>query len=224
MVFLVTSGCFAEDLTNNVNEEYSLVEGGGQDAHTQGYLRRHQITQGAYVGLRYVVGGRSWLAGWPTKHVQKVTCPGVYFSGNKPKKCGGEVFRIYHQRRGPIKVGDKVALYYPRGRKWLGCNSRYCGMYPCPGRPTPAHGFQSRCRWHECLGEVFQIAVMNKRIGEVVQHKDPVMLYYPKKRRYLAASSKYIRTDSCPGTFPPATNKFEGCWGDVFEIHLLKMR
>ena len=220
MVFLVTSECFAEELTDNVSEEYSLVQGSDQDAHTQGY--QPKITQGAYVGLRYVWKGRSWLAGWPTRHVGTATCPGVYFSGNKVRHCWGEVFKIFRQRRGPIKVGDKVALYYPHNGRWFGCPRHYCGVHTCPGRPTYAYGFQNRRKWRQCWGEVFKIAVMNKRRGEVVQHKDPVMLYYPRKRRYVGANSKYIKPQSCPGGFPPATSRWEPCWGEVFEIHLLK--
>ena len=150
MVFLVTSECFAEDLTDNVSEEYSLVQGSDQDAHTQGY--QPKITQGAYVGLRYVWKGRSWLAGWPTRHVGTATCPGVYFSGNKARHCWGEVFKIFRQRKGPIKVGDKVALYYPHNGRWFGCSRHYCGVHTCPGRPTYAYGFQNRRKWRRCWG------------------------------------------------------------------------
>ena len=156
-----------------------IIEDGHQNTPTQGSLCRHPgITQGAYVGLRYVWLGRSWLAGWPTNHVQKATCPGVYFSGNKPKHCGGEIFQIFGQRRGSIKVGDKVALYYSGGRKWLvyncnACNSHYCGIYPCPGTPTYNHGFQDHSRWRCCWGEVFKIAVMNKKKGRLCSTEIP---------------------------------------------------
>ena len=214
---VLVAGCLAEDSTGNVVQSNVHAE------HEEVYLDASPaINQGDRVGLRYVWLGRSWLAGWPAKHVQKATCPGVYFSGSKTKHCHGEIFQIFGQQRGPIKVGDKVALYYPAGKKWLGCNGPHCLLAPCPGRPTYECGFQDLWRWHGCWGEVFKIAVMNKKIGEVVQHKDPVMLYYLHKSRYVGGNNRYIVTAPCPGPFPPPASKWEPCWGEVFEIHLLK--
>ena len=99
---VLVAECLAQDLTGNV------VQSNYQDEQEQVHVSP-AITQGDPVGLRYVWLGRSWLAGWPTNHVQKATCPGVYFSGSKTKHCGGEIFQIFGQRRGsnPSKLETK---------------------------------------------------------------------------------------------------------------------
>jgi hypothetical protein len=134
------------------------------------------------------------------------------------------VFRIYGQRTGVIKVGDKVGFYYVRGRKWLGCDRHRCYIHPCPGRsPHWYHGFQNRRRWKPCFGEVYRIAVRGKRIGQPVQERDPVMLMLASRYgRYLSAHKGYMNKESCPGHFPPPISKYDTCYGEVFEIKLLQ--
>ena len=50
------------------------------------------------------------MAGWPTNTLTTAPCPGLFFSRSKYGHCAGEVFRIYGQRSGVIRVGDKVGL------------------------------------------------------------------------------------------------------------------
>lgn len=144
-------------------------------------------------------------------------CPERFFS--RPNSvCAAEVFNIYSQRAHgqPIKVGDKVGLYYPKDGKWFGCWQRCCGKYPCPGRPTYAYGFQHPLKWHHCGGETFQIFAYGKNNGEAIAHKDAIMLCYGAK--WVSVRRGTSDKSTCPGHAPPNIRKYDQCTGEAFEI------
>ena len=150
------------------------------------------------------------------------TCPEWYFS--RPKsQCPGNVFVIYsqHAQGKPIKVGDKVGLYYPTEKKWFGCAGHLCGKAPCPGKPTHAHGFENYAKWKQCWGEVFTIYAYGKKHGESIYPKDAIMLYMNHHRQYASLWRGKADKNLCPGPAPPPKSKYDHCRGEVFEIFVI---
>ena len=180
------------------------------------------VRSGKVVGLKYPYLNQ-WLS-CAGRWCDRRPCPERFFS--KPNsQCWGEVFYIHSQKAydQPIKVGDKIGLYYPRESKWFGCEGRHCGKYSCPGRPSYAYGFQDAKRWRECWGEVFTIYAYGKKNAEYLTYKDAVMLYYNRERRWVSVWGGKTDKRTCPGNTwpPPSTRKYDQCAGEAFEIYLL---
>ena len=176
------------------------------------------VRSGQIVGLKYTYSNQ-WLS-CAGHWCDRRSCPERYFS--KPNsQCWGEVFYIYSQEahNQPIKVGDKIGLYYPRESKWFGCPHHHCGKYPCPGHPSFAHGFHDVHRWHRCGGEVFTIYAYGKNPGELLTYKDTVMLRFGNK--WVSAWGGKTDKRTCPGNPPPSTRKYDQCSGEAFEIYVL---
>ena len=138
--------------------------------------------------------------------------------------CYGAVFQIYRQRgSGEIQVGDKIGLYYPTkdGHHWFSCYLDECNTSPCPGQPSDSHGFADEDGWTRCWGEVFQIYAYGKHVGQSIEVKDDIMLYYSQDRKWV---SLFYETNAnkhdCPTatSLPPTTNVYDMCWAEVFTL------
>ena len=141
--------------------------------------------------------------------------------GSDWTRCWGEVFRIYRKSGpGAVRVGDTIGIYYPREPgKWFGCPHRFCGKLTCPGIPHKQHGFSSPKKWRICGGEVFRIYARGKRLRALINSRDHVFLYYPNGRKWVGLVSRKPDLRTCPGrVFPPPMNKYDRCWGEVFEL------
>ena len=141
------------------------------------------------------------------------------------KNCWGEVFQIFRKKAGNghgyVRVGDTVGIYYRRSKTWFGCAGRYCGWAGCPGKPTYAHGFNKPAKWNQCWGEVFKIYARGRSVGSIIRPNDSIMLYYPREKKFVGQVGNHPDKRTCPGPkLPPPANKYDRCWGEVFEIWL----
>ena len=142
--------------------------------------------------------------------------------GNDWNRCWGEVFKIYRRKgRGRVKVGDYIAISYPREiGKWLGCAGRLCGKAGCPGHSCNSRsGFSSPRKWNQCWGEVFKMYARGKRVGAPIYSHDHVMLYYVRGRDWVGLVGRHPDHRGCPGKrLPPPNHKYDRCWGEVFDL------
>lgn len=104
--------------------------------------------------------------------------------------------------------------------RWLGCANTNCGKYDCPGSPTNSYGFSSQVQWYRC-GEVFRIYAKNKGTGSIINAYDDVMFYYLAGGQWLLLlPNENAVKRPCPGSArPPPASKYDGCGGEVFNIH-----
>ena len=174
------------------------------------------IKSGQRVGIS-IPYFNQWL-GCAGQWCGRATCPQIFFS-RPTTTCWGEVFYIYSEEANglPIKVGDNVAVYYPRESKWMGCWENHCGKYTCPGSPTFQYGMSSAQKWDQCGGEVFTIYAFGRAIGEVIQNRDPIMLRFGTVWVSMWAGTTDKRT--CPGyLLPPSEPTYDTCPGEAFAI------
>ena len=175
------------------------------------------VKSGQLVGLKYTYSNQ-WL-GCAGRWCGRAGCPERFFS--KPNSvCWGEVFRIYSEasKGEPLAVGERVGLYYPREKKWMGCwQNPHCGKYPCPGHPTHAFGFSSAIKWKHCGGEIFTIYAYGKAEGDIILNKDAIMLRFGNK--WVSVWGGLTDKRTCPGNPPPGIRKYDQCGGEVFEIY-----
>ena len=146
------------------------------------------------------------------------TCPGMIMDTTDWTTCAENVFQIYHNS-GPgfIQVGDYVAIYFPRARKWFSMyRNRGHLQSQCPGLPNRIYGFHRADSWIYCGAEVFRIYAEGKKNGQIIQDQDTIILYYPVGKQYLKLGAGIPILQSCPGIHPP----YDKCPGEVFEIRL----
>lgn len=157
---------------------------------------------------------RQWFSCRLTKCTRS-TCPGIIITLNDWKTCFGEVFQIYRRSGpGPVKAGDEVGIYYPRGSRWMGCPLGTCDKRPCPGTPSVEHGFQDARRWKTCWGEVFNIYAAGKAVGSTITKSDTIMLYYRKTSQWVNFGNPTVAVGGCPGaTCPPTISTHAKCYG-----------
>lgn len=178
------------------------------------------ITHGSTVALQVLYMKMNYFSCRGT-FCNKQSCGNLYMEGADWKNCYGEVFEINRRAgSGVVKVGEDIALYYPREPgKWLGCAGKRCGKATCPGRHSCTSGFASPSKWNQCWGEVFKIYVRGKRIGAPVRSNDHIMLYFPRHRNWIGVPSAYADHRTCPGrSLPPPANLYDRCWGEIFEL------
>ena len=150
-------------------------------------------------------------------------CPGMVVKSNDWARCGENVFEIYHSTRpGVIRVGDYVALYLPRARKWFSMYTNKGRLQrQCPGLPNKIYGFHRKDYWQHCGSEVFRIYAEGKRNGQIIKDEDTITLYHPAGRQYLKLGAGTPTLHSCPGKCPPTNpNTYDVCVGEVFDIIL----
>ena len=148
-------------------------------------------------------------------------CTGLYFEGNDWRMCAKKVFKIYRRSGlGSVRVGDTVGIYYPHNHRWLGCGNLYCrARANCPGSPTSAYGFNRPNLWNQCGGEIFKIYACGRNFGSPIYPHDHVMLYHVGVKKWIGLENSRAEMRTCPGTvLPPPKNKYEACWGEVFEL------
>ena len=183
------------------------------------YTMHSTVRSGETVALKMTYGNQ-WI-GCAGTWCGKAGCPERFFS--KPNSvCWGEVFKIYSKSANGniIRVGDKVALYYPRAKKWFGCIAYHCsGGYGCPGTPTYTYGFANAAKWTQCWGEVYTIYAYGKSVGQYIVHKDPIMLQYQNK--WVSLWEGLTTKFTCPGAAPPGIRKYDFCAGEAFEIFVI---
>ena len=159
---------------------------------------------------------------WGNKRPHLETCPGLFFDEHDyTRRCVGEVMQIYRANGpGSVKVGDLIGIYYPIDKKWLGCHgSGNCYKHACPGHPTLAYGFSNYEHWHRCYGEIYKIYARGKKNGDIITHKDDVMILFLQNFDYLSFPGGTIHRNPCPsGHRPPSREKYDCCWGEVFNI------
>ena len=158
-----------------------------------------------------------WIGCWSNR-CAPANCPRVFFAGNDWNGCRGEIFQIYKPRPGEIRVGDIVGVHYPHEKgRWLGCSHSECGKYNCPGNPTHQNGFADQNRWFRCFGEVFRIYAYGKNINARITSGDLIMLYYVNNGNWVNGAGT-LKKATCPGTAPPASNKYDVCSHEGFKI------
>ena len=182
------------------------------------YPSCNTVAQGATIALQPLYQKLNWL-GCAGNRCGKAGCPRLFMEGKDWHSCWGEVFQIYRQSGpGTVKVGDVVGIYYPRGQKWFG---QGVGKQGCPGNPTMQHGFESAQHWGRCWGEVYQIYARGKRIGESIESHDAIAIYHIRFKRWVGLVGQNSDLRTCPGgTGPPPPDRYEACWGEIFEIWL----
>ena len=185
------------------------------------FLHTEAVYHGCTIALQLLYDKRNYLGCSPYLWCVRAGCPKLFIEGNDWERCSGEVFRIYRKEGpGPVRVGDTVGIYYtPRGR-WFGCSGPFCqARAGCPGIPTQSHGFNNPHLWLRCSGEVFEIYARGKSVGSLISPHDTVMLRFVRDNKWVGLVNKHPEKLSCPGaTRPPPPDKYEACWGSVFEL------
>ena len=178
------------------------------------------ITHGSTIALQPLYDKRNWL-GCSGTACGKEACPNLYMEGDDWNKCMGQVFEIYHMcGPGEIKVGEAVGIYYPKEKNWFGCAGANCGKAGCPGKQSAQYGFENLGKWLGCWGEVFEIYARGKNPGEPITAHDDVILYYPRAADYVGLGNQAGHA-GCPGKVqPPPKERYDVCWGEIFEIYL----
>ena len=152
--------------------------------------------------------------------ISKTGCPGRYMRGNDWRSCSQNIFQIFRAKGpGDIQVGDLVGLYYKRdGGNWFDCNATLCAKNTCPGISCDEYGFDTPENWYRCYGSVFKIYAHKKQLGDTVNDRDDIMLFYLQDLDWIAVHGDNHHRN-CPGTTrPPLHNKYDRCSGEVFEI------
>lgn len=150
------------------------------------------------------------------------TCPGMNMDTTDWTKCAANVFRIYHSNGpGVIRVGDYVAFYFPRARKWFSMyKTRGRLQIQCPGNPHSIYGFHRKDSWQYCGAEVFRIHAEGKSNGQVIETEDTITLYFAPAKQYLRLDTSNPSVSGCPGKCPPNPAAYDKCAGEVFKIIL----
>lgn len=181
------------------------------------------VTQGATIALQLIYQKLQWL-GCAGNPCGKAGCPRLFMEGNDWNACWGEVFQIYRQSGpSPVKVGDVIGIYFPRGQSWFALSGGRGHKEGCPGKPTTRYGFQSPHQWRVCWGEVFQIYAKGKKIGDIIESHDAIMIYFIRGQKWVGLVGNNPDLRDCPGkTRPPPSDRYDICWGEIFEIVLKK--
>lgn len=180
------------------------------------------ITHGTTIALQVVFMKMTYLS-CRSRNCNRYSCPHLYMDKGDWTNCYGEVFEIYRRKgAGLVRVGDDIGLYYPReSGKWFGCAGSKCNKATCPGKHSCNNGFSTPDRWNVCWGEVFKIYARGKLNGEVIRVHDHILLYYPRAKNWIGVSGRggYAEHRTCPGgRLPPPADKFDRCWGEIFEL------
>ena len=161
----------------------------------------------------------------------------MFMDNRDYSSCQGTVFNLYRlnfkgQSQGTVRVGEMVGIYYPRDKFWLGCaggTGAKCYRTTCPGKPTLANGFANTKLIKQCYGAVFKIFARGKKIGDVITHRDDILLYINSGGQYVSYRPKSLmmygsifeamimHRGICPGrAIPPS--KYEQCPDEIFSI------
>lgn len=181
-----------------------------------------------------------WMSFGGDSEPHTATCPKQYMEEVDYKSCTGEVFQIYRRKgEGIVRSGDFVGIYKPGENVWLGCpksriytlpcfdkNFKPCRRDPkcfkatCPGEPNLKTGFSDKEDWNNCLGEVFKIYSRGKKDGNIITHRDDVILlqYATTRNVYVyegSINNRYVYSCFDP---PQDSSSFERCHNGVFNI------
>ena len=184
-----------------------------------------QLRDHDYLKLQFLGARDAWL-GCPA--IDKIcdlrNCPSNnnkyrYFDG----QCYGEEFQIIGEGTSysSIRVGQRIRIrYIHEHNAWISCASnRLCTTATCSGTTAQAGIFaNSRC-WEE----IFKIYARGKTNGQIIYNGDLVMLYYPRRGRYISIQGEYLEDDTslnfCPGIAPPTYLSYAICSKNVFRIY-----
>ena len=183
------------------------------------------VTHGSTVAIQALHDKRHWLgcASSTGGECHKASHPGLYMEGDNWRNCYGEVFQIYHTSGpGDVLVGDLVGIYYPREQGWWFSMAGGRGHKAnCPGLPNSEHGFANELLWYRCCGEVFLIYARGKAIGTPILEHDDITLLFLQPQQWVSFVNDVPDSRTCSGTdYPPPPNKYDVCWGEIFEIWL----
>lgn len=178
------------------------------------------VGHGRNVALQPLYQKRFWLGCAPITYCNRATCPQLYMEGTDWSHCWGEVFRIYRAAGpGDVRVGDVIGLFMRN--RWFSLASGRGHLASCPGAPTTQYGFASSENWYRCWGEVFKIYARGKSIGDVIQDHDDITLYYIQRQKWVGFVDENPDFRTCPGsTRPPPPQRYDVCWGEIFELWL----
>ena len=129
-------------------------------------------------------------------------------------------FQIYRMNgKGNVRVGEVVAIYYTKEKKWLKSYSSYYIKDTCPGKPSQGNGMEDYEKWIECSESVFKIYAMGKSVGDDIRRGDDISLYVIRDKKWFSAESSYIQTKTCSGTSrPPSSHSYDQCYKEVFTL------
>ena len=103
--------------------------------------------------------------------------------------------------------------------KWMKCNSKWCSKGTCPGYANTAHGMESSGKWQQCYEYVFKIYARGRKLGQIIQANDAILLYTLGYSKWVSVYNGWIAQGTCPGTERlPSLNKYDTCSDAVFEL------
>ena len=71
----------------------------------------------------------------------------------------------------------------------------------------------------DAMGRYTKFYARGKKNGDIITHKDDVMILFLQNFDYLSFPGGTIHRNPCPsGHRPPSREKYDCCWGEVFNI------
>ena len=177
-----------------------------------------KIAQGAVVAFQTYQKNK--YIGCSSTYCTLTTGPGLYMNDNDWVTHPVTGFQIYRMNgKGNVRVGEVVAIYYPKEKKWMKCSGTYCRKDTCPGRPSQGRGMENYEKWIGCSESAFKIYARGRKEGEDIRSRDDISLYHIRDRRWLSAEGYYIQERTCFGTTrPPSSRTYDTCYKGVFEL------
>lgn len=163
---------------------------------------------------------RNEYIGCSDKYCKPTTGPGLYMDTGDWDEHPATTFQIYRMHgEGDVMVGEVVALYYPKDKKWMMSSGLHLVKDTCPGEPSEEHGMEDDEKWFACSESVFKIYAKGKNVGDDIYRGDDISLYIIRDRKWFASESNYIQKTSCSGTSRPISDElYDSCYKEVFEL------
>ena len=176
------------------------------------------VSQGDAVAFQTYL--RTKYIGCSSTYCTPTSGPGLYMNSYDWLTNSVTGFQIYRMNgKGDIRVGEVVAIYYLKEKKWMKCSGTYCTKDTCPGNPSQGNGMEDYEKWIGCSESVFKIYANGKSNGDNVRRGDDISLYHLKDMKWLSAETSYIQKNTCLGTSrPPSSHSYDTCYKEVFEL------
>ena len=148
------------------------------------------------------------------------TGPGLYMDTDDWDEHPATTFQIYRMHgEGDVMVGEAVALYYPKDKKWMMSSGLHLVKDTCPGEPSEEHGMEDDEKWYACPESVFKIYAKGKSVGDDILRGDDITLYHLNDKKWPSAETDKIHQKACYGTtHPPVYAKYDMCVKEVFKL------
>ena len=176
------------------------------------------ISQGDEVAFQTYVRNR--YIGCSGTYCTPTAGPGLYMDSYDWLTNTVNGFQIYRKYgKGNVRVGEVVAIYYTKEKKWLQSYSSYFRKDTCPGKPSDKDGMEDDEKWYTCSENVFKIYAKGKSVGDDIHRGDDISLYILREKRWFSAESSYIQKNTCSGTSrPPSAHTYDTCYKEVFKL------